>query len=194
MEQARAAEMAARVTPIQLFEVVAREGDIGVYIDSLGSVESSNSVSFTIPENTVQDVLKKLDRGESLSIEAYNRSKTNRFGHGVLIAVDNEIDTATGPLKCKASLTPDDENLMVRGMFLNIRLKLGVKHGVAVIPSEAIFRDHSRAYVWVINSDQTVRRRRVEVGTTDATMAKIQSGLSPGEVVVYGSNDAAAIH
>jgi serine/threonine protein kinase len=169
----------------QVSATTARKGDIGVYLNSLGTVESSNSVMFQIVEDDCQAVIKKFDAYQALTVEAFNR-QGERFGHGFLVGVDNQIDTTTGTLKCRASLIPEGENLMVPGLFLNLRLLLEVKHGVTLVPAEAILYDPQGAFVWVIKPDQTVSRRQVQVGTKDGAKVWIQSGLSLGEVVVSG--------
>jgi multidrug efflux system membrane fusion protein len=73
---------------------------------------------------------------------------------------------------------------MVPGLFLNVHLLLEVKHGVIFVPVNAILRDPQGTFVWAIKPDQTVSVRHVQVGTTDGAKLEIQSGLSPGEVVV----------
>jgi hypothetical protein len=195
----------------QLAATTVRRGDIGVHLDALGTVESSNSVVFAIPESYCQEVIKKFDAHQELTLEAYT-SQGERFGHGSLAVVDNRIDTTTGTLKCKASLIPEGENLMVPGLFLNIRMLLEVKHGVTLVPADAILHDAQGAFVWAIKPDQTVSRRAVQAGTidaqdaeaitrrmaairdsdgakTDGAKAEIRTGLSPGDVVVYGGSD-----
>jgi hypothetical protein len=147
---------------------------------------------FQIPEDFCQEVMRKFDAHQALTVEADNR-KGDRFGHGSLVGVDNQIDPATGTLKCKASLIPDGENLMVPGMFLTIRLLLGVKHAVILVPAEAVLHDPQGAFVWAIKPDQRVSRRHVQVGTIDGAKAEIQSGLPPGELVVIGP-PAANLH
>ncbi|HTA30171.1 MAG TPA: protein kinase [Candidatus Cybelea sp.] len=160
----------------------ARTGDIGVRIQSLGTVESSNSIVFTIAENSCQEVIRKFDAHQTLAVEATN-SQGEKFGHGFLSGVDNVIDTSTGTLKCKATLIPEGENLMVPGFFLTVSLLLEMKHGVTLVATAAVQRDAQSAFVWVIQADQTVRRRTVRVGTIDVDWTEIQSGLSPGEMV-----------
>jgi multidrug efflux system membrane fusion protein len=146
-------------------------------------VETSNSVSFAIPENYCQEVIRKFDAHQSLIVEADNH-QGERFGHGLLVGVDNRIDTETGTLKCRASLIPEGGNLMVPGLFLNIHLLLEVKHGVILVPVDAILRDPQGTFVWAIKPDQTVSLRYVQTGTLGGAKVEIQSGLSPGEVVV----------
>jgi serine/threonine protein kinase len=184
MPAAAAAAQHLSIGPVkQVSAATARNGDIGVRLAALGTVESSNSVVFAIPEDYCQEVIRKFDAHQAMTVEAYDRTWEKRFGHGLLTGVDNQIDTATGTLKCRASLTPEGDNLMVRGLFLNIRLLLEVKHGVTLVPVYAILHDPQGAFVWVIQPDETVSRRQVQTGAIDGAKIEIQSGLSPGEVV-----------
>jgi predicted Ser/Thr protein kinase len=161
----------------------AYRGDIAVRLDSLGTVDSSNTAVFSIPESAVQEVVKRFDAGQLLTVEASDRAG-KPFGHGSVLAVDNEMDTSVGMLKCKAALAPDGNQLMMRGLFLNIQLTLEVKHGVTVAPAEAIRFDTEGAFVWAIKPDQTVSRRPVQMGAQEGAKVEIRSGLSPGELVV----------
>jgi serine/threonine protein kinase len=167
----------------QVSATTARNGDIGVRLNAIGTVESSNSVMFVVPENYCQEVIHKFDSHQALAVEADNRQGV-KFGHGFLVGVDNRIDPETATLKCRASLVPEGENLMVPGLFLNIHLMLDVKHGVIFVPADAILRDPQGALVWAIKPDQTVSVRHVQAGTTDRAKVEIQSGLSPGDLVV----------
>ena len=164
----------------------ARKGDIEVSLKRLGAVESSNSVTFAISEDDCQEVIRKFDARQTMTVDAYNRQWDKRFGHGFLSGVDNLIDATTGTLKCRATLVPEGGNLMVPGLFLNVCLLLEVKHGVTLVPTVAIQRDPQGPFVWVIKPDHTLTRRPVRVGTDDRGWAEIQSGLSPGEIVVSG--------
>jgi serine/threonine protein kinase/HEAT repeat protein len=161
-----------------------RTGDIGVQVGCLGNVESSNSVMFAIPESYCKEVIRKFDAHQALTVEASN-GQGEKFGHGFLSGVDNLIDTSTGMLKCKATLFPEGENLMVSGLFLNISLLLEVNHNVTLVPTEAVCRMNPESpFVWAIQTDHTVTQCPVRVGTTDGDWTEIQSGVSPGEVVV----------
>jgi serine/threonine protein kinase len=178
--------------PVQeISATTARKGDIGERLQSLGTVESSNSVCFAIAENYCQEVIRKFDAHQVLTVEASN-SQGEKFGHGFLSGVDNLIDRGTGTLKCRATLVPEGENLMIPGRLLNISLLLDVKHGVTLVPTADMQRDPQSAFVWVIQGDHTVTRRAVRVGTMDGNWTEIQSGLSPGEVVAGSGFDLLA--
>jgi RND family efflux transporter MFP subunit len=173
--------------PVQhVSAIAARQGDIDVTLAALGTVDSSNSVVFQIAEDSCQQVIRKFDAHQPMPVEAADR-QGGRFGHGVLVGVDNQIDPTTGTLKCRASLIPEGDNLMLPGLYLNIHLSLDVKHGVTLVPAATVQRAPESAFVWVIQSDNTVTRRQVGVGTVDGKWAEVQSGLSPGEVVVSDS-------
>jgi serine/threonine protein kinase len=159
------------------------KGDVGRYLGSFGTVESSNSVQFQITEDAVQEVVKKLDARQPLPIEAYDRDNKKRFGRGSVTGVDNKIDTTTATLKCRASLVPDDNHLMFPGMFLNIRVLLDMKTGVLLVPVGAVLHGPEGPFVMVIRPDHTVSVRPVQVLATDAGKAGIEGGVSPGDLV-----------
>ncbi|HEX6832827.1 MAG TPA: efflux RND transporter periplasmic adaptor subunit, partial [Rudaea sp.] len=53
-------------------------------------------VVFTIPEDNLPPVLKKLHAGEKLPVDAYDRAGQNKLASGSLASLDNQIDTTTG--------------------------------------------------------------------------------------------------
>jgi hypothetical protein len=76
---------------------------------------------------------------------------------------------------------------MLPGLFLNLRMLLEVKHGVTLIPTNAILFDEEGAFVWEINPDQTVSCRHLKVGTmTDGESVEVETGMAPGELLVTG--------
>jgi len=152
--------------PLAVYAYPASKGDVRVYLSLPGSVVSSNSVVFSIAQSWVQDFARKFNAGERLPVRAY-ASGGGQFGHGFVMAMDNKMDPATGTLKCTASLVPEQPELMIPGMYLNIRVLGEVKPEVVRIPAEAIEHDQRSAFVWVITPEQTVVRKTVVVGTVE---------------------------
>ncbi len=166
----------------------ARKGDMGRRIGALGTVESSNSVVFAIDEKYCQEVIRKFDAHRTMAVEATTTDGAS-FGHGFLAGVENRIDASTGTLKCKATLFPEEGNLMVPGLFLNLSMLLEMEHGVTLVPTADVQRDPQSAFVWVIQADGRVTRRPVRMGTMDGDWTEIQSGLAPGEVIASSGFD-----
>jgi len=94
---------------------------------------------FTDPEDHLPPVLKKLRAGQKLEADAYDREQKVKLAQGSLLTVDNQIDAATGTLKCKAIFSNEDGSLFPN-QFVNIRLLVEMKLGVTLVPSAAIQR------------------------------------------------------
>ena len=48
----------------------------------------------------------------------------------------------------------------------------------------AVFSENGHDFVWVVGPKNVVRKRPVEVATTTDALARVESGLEPGESVV----------
>jgi multidrug efflux system membrane fusion protein len=66
------------------------------------------TVIFTIPEDSLPPVMKKLQGGEKLPVTAFDRSGKTQLASGALLTVDNQIDPATGTVKLKAQFANED--------------------------------------------------------------------------------------
>src|SRR6202046_1776944 len=69
------------------------------------------TVVFTIPEDNVSALEKRLRQDKSLEVDAYDRSETTKLAVGKLEATDNQIDTTTGTLKLRANYANKDNAL-----------------------------------------------------------------------------------
>ncbi len=146
------------------------------------------TVVFTLAEDYLPPILKKLNAGQELSVDAYARDTKTKLAQGSLLTGDNQIDQTTGTLKFKA-IFPNDDNALFPNQFVNVRLLVEMKQGVTLVPPAAIQRGSQGTFVYVVKSDQTTAVRPVTVGTTEADAVEVQSGLSPGEIVVIDGVD-----
>lgn len=173
-------------------------GDIGVYLDSLGSVapptgaasqpspgenEEPSTVYFNIPQDEVQPVVKALDAGHKLPVDVYDAHETRLLGEGILVAVDNQINQQTGTLRCKASVLPNTNALLYSNQFVNVRMLLEMKHGATLIPTATVQSAAEGAFVFVLNTNGVASKRPVTTGVTDGGISQITQGLSPGDIV-----------
>jgi RND family efflux transporter MFP subunit len=79
------------------------------------------AVLFTIPEDTLPQVRARLKEGASLPVEAWSRDNSVKIATGLLTAVDNQIDMATGTAKLKAVFDNKDDALFPN-QFVNVRI------------------------------------------------------------------------
>jgi multidrug efflux system membrane fusion protein len=146
------------------------------------------AVIFTIPEDELPPVLTGLHSGQPMATEAYDRAGKTRLATGTLLTIDNAIDPTTGTARLKA-VFPNEDNALFPNQFVNVRLLLDVRKGVIIAPTAAIQRGPQGSFVYVVKPDQTVEVRTVAVGPTDGNDALIESGVSPGELVVVDGVD-----
>lgn len=146
------------------------------------------AVVFSIPEDNIPGVMQKLQGGNKLPVDTFDRSQNSKLASGSLLALDNVVDPSTGTVKLKAQFANSDYALFP-SQFVNARLLQEIKHGVTVIPSSGVQRGSQGTYAYVINADQTVSLRLVKVGITEGDNSSIDDGLKPGESVVIDGAD-----
>ncbi|WP_437200931.1 efflux RND transporter periplasmic adaptor subunit [Planctomicrobium sp. SH664] len=103
---------------------------------------------------------------------------------GMLDWVDNQVDMGTGTLRARVSV-PNNKGLLSPGMFVRLRTPLGPEEEALVIPEESLGADQGQRYVYVINNNNEIEYRRVEIGwLTEGGKRVVTSGLSPNDRVV----------
>jgi multidrug efflux system membrane fusion protein len=146
------------------------------------------SVIYTIAEDQLQPVLKKMRAGQKLTVEAWDRELKNKIATGYLATHDNQIDQTTGTLKLRALFDNNDDSLFPN-QFVNARMLVEQKTGVTLVPGAAVQRNSQNIFVYIVKPNQTVTVHTVTVGTTEGDLTEITSGLNPDDVVVTDGVD-----
>jgi multidrug efflux system membrane fusion protein len=151
------------------------------------------SVLFTIPEDTLPQVLRKLRAGVRLQVEAFNRDNSQKLATGELLTVDNTIDQSTGTSKLKGVFDNKDGALFPN-QFVNIRLLVDTLQNQLVIPTVAVQNGQQGTFVYVVDNAEgadtaTVHMRPVQVLSSDQSGAVIKSGLQDDEQVAVDGAD-----
>jgi multidrug efflux system membrane fusion protein len=141
------------------------------------------AVLFSIPEDQLPPVLQRLQKGQKLRTEAYDRDNTKKLAEGTLLTVDNQIDTTTGTSRLKA-VFPNSDYALFPNQFVNVRLWLDTQRNATIIPAAAIQRGPEGTFVYVVKDDNTVESRPVKVGISQGNNVSINEGIQPGERVV----------
>ena len=84
------------------------------------------------------------------------------------------------------------DNALFPNQFVNAQLLVKTLHNVVTVPTAAIQRGAPGSYVYVINADNRVSVRPVNIGSIDGPMAAVNSGVSVGERVA-GLRDGARV-
>lgn len=140
------------------------------------------TVLFNVPEDELPKLLKKVQAGQALVVEAHNRDMKQKLATGKFLTVDNQMDTSTGTVRCKAVFQNDDNSLFPN-QFVNVRVLLETKQNAVIVPAAAVQRSRQSTFVYVVKDD-TVEVRPVGLGPHEGDTVAIDSGLAAGDVVV----------
>jgi multidrug efflux system membrane fusion protein len=172
-----------------------RQVDAGNYISSSltnGLVVVTQiqpiSVIFSVPETNIDEVESQLRSGQPLTVDAYDRTNTTRIASGVVLTLDNTIDTSTGTVRVRASF-PNTDSALFPNQFVNVRVNLKVLHNVVLVPTAAIQVGPQGNFVYLVKPDDTVAVTPVKTGTTGTTDVVVTQGLSAGDTVVTDGTD-----
>lgn len=103
---------------------------------------------------------------------------------------DNQVMPTTGSISVRG-VFPNPEppsggvRLLSPGMFVRIRLPIGVPHQALLVIDRAVSSDQGLKFVYVVDSDNKVQYRRVTTGAQQSDgLRVIEDGLAPGDWVV----------
>ena len=146
------------------------------------------TVLFTLAEDSVPAVMKAWREQQYLNVEAYDRSDKQMLAQGRLLAIDNQIDTATGTIKLKAQFDNKDLSLFAN-QFVNIKMKLDTLENTVAVPTTAIQQGVQGAFVYLIENDLSITLKPIVLGPQHEGWTAIIRGLNAGERVVTDGAD-----
>lgn len=146
------------------------------------------AVDFSIPEDNLQQVIQDMRKGQELPVDAYDRDLKTRLAVGTLETFDSQIDQTTGTIKLKAVFANNDYSLFPN-QFVNVKLLVDTIRDAVLVPAAAIQRNPQSTFVYVIKPDNTVEVRTVTVGATQGEVVALDSGVTPGEMLVTDGVD-----
>jgi len=144
------------------------------------------TVIFTISEDSLGPVQDRLRAKAKLTVDAFDRTALTKIASGVLLTLDNQIDTTTGTVKGRAQFA-NKNNELFPNQFVNVRLLVNTLQGVTKIPASAIQQNGQASFVYVIQNN-VAHMRSIKPGVTDGGVTQVD-GINPGDVVANSSFD-----
>jgi membrane fusion protein (multidrug efflux system) len=134
--------------------------------------------------------LQKIGEGQA-SLTLVLEDGTTYRHPGKLLFSDIAVDPTTGMITLRAEV-PNPENLLMPGMFARAQIVEGVRTNAVTIPQRTVIRGAAgSATVLVVNAQNKVESRTVELDRTVGTRVIVAKGLNPGErIIVEGSQKA----
>jgi len=145
------------------------------------------TVIFTIAEDDLDAVVDAMHSGQALRVDALNRTQKKQLAQGTLLTIDNQINTASGTVRARATFA-NEHNELFPNEFVNARLLVKTLSGVNLVPGAAIQRNNDLAYVYVIQSDDTVKPVNIKILATNGNLCAV-TGVEPNQQLVTDGFD-----
>ena len=132
---------------------------------------------------TAADALISAEGAEGYGL-LVSYGKNHRIEHnGTISAWDNAIGEGTGTFRLKAQVKNPDRKLFP-GMYVRVKLRVEPYSKQIMVRSEAILREQLGDFVYVVNRENKVERRKVSLGGKNGEFYAVKEGLKKGERVV----------
>jgi membrane fusion protein (multidrug efflux system) len=102
---------------------------------------------------------------------------------GSIAFSDNQVDATTGTVAIYADF-PNPDRLLLPGQFVSVVVRRADQQRLPVVPAAAVQRTRDGAQVYVVDSDDRVQARSVELGPNVDDGYAVTSGLTDGELVI----------
>ena len=136
-------------------------------------------LTLAVPESAVPMI--RLGTTVTVHVQALNRDfegKVARFAN----AVNQETRTMHTEVDVR-----NPSRSIVEGMYAVVKLTLAKSDHALAVPIQAVSREGSHATVLVVNSNNQIEEREVDLGIEGANQVEVVAGLKPNDRVVMGS-------
>lgn len=94
--------------------------------------------------------------------------------------VDNAVDIGSGTVRVRAVLN-NPEAQLIPGQFIRARVEGVMLGNVVAVPRKAIMSSAQGQFMWIVNGEQKVEFRPVQVGRSMGNNIIVTDGLAPGD-------------
>jgi RND family efflux transporter MFP subunit len=120
---------------------------------------------------------------KSLPVQVGLQTETGFPHEGRLDYAAPTINQSTGTLPVRGVI-PNEKRVLLPGYFVRVRVPVDQQKDALLVPDTALGSDQGGRYLLVLNGDDTVEQRKVQIGPVDNGLRVIESGLKPDDRVV----------
>jgi RND family efflux transporter MFP subunit len=134
-----------------------------------------------VPEDAVRYV--KVGDSMQVRVDALDRSLT-----GKVVRFTRDLNFETRTMETEVDVENRDLSIDP-GMYANTQLLLDHADNVLTVPVEALVLRDNKEVVYVLDSQNHVHQRAVQVGLRGSQLAEIKGGLAEGDRVIVGGQE-----
>ncbi|MBX5160179.1 MULTISPECIES: efflux RND transporter periplasmic adaptor subunit [unclassified Rhizobium] len=146
--------------------------------------------SFNASEEMVTRALAQLPQTDSalppveqIPVEVGTLTDSGTPIKGKLQLIDNEVDASSGTIGVRA-VFDNPGGRLIPGQFVRVRMGQPKAENKIVISDRAVGTDQDKKFVFVVDAENKVAYRQVQLGTLSDGQRVVESGLNAGETIV----------
>lgn len=188
-----AAKASMEIANFELSRTVIRapfSGLIGIMKETVGNVVQQHAelvsmvdaskivVQFKVPVMHIEHI----EVGQSVDVMV--DSCKNMVFKGFVVAKDSTIDEKTNTINVKASIN-NKHNKLYHNMLATVILTIGTKSNAIIVNEDAIVKDSTNEYVWIIDKKTRMAQpKKIVTDSIEKDGVEVVSGLKAGDLVV----------
>ena len=140
------------------------------------------SLLFNLPQQQLRAVQQAMTRGP-VPVDAREADNVTVIDKGQLEVIDNQVDQTTGTVKLKARFDNATQSLWP-GQFVNVHMTVDTLKNVVTVPTAAIQRGPSGAFVYAIDANSNASQKPVVILRQTESLTAIASGITDGDMII----------
>ncbi len=151
-------------------------------VQSLPLVKLSQSDLLRLRLPVPEDDVQYIHEGDEVQVRV---DAVNRTFNGKVVRFTRDVSLATRTMETEIDVENNDLSL-TPGMYANTQLQLVHHDNVITIPVQAVVQNGNQASVLIVDRQNRVQTRTVQLGIQSSSRVEVLSGLSEGEQVITG--------
>lgn len=170
--------------------VVWRYADTGVLIQQGTNSETQSMPLIKLAQSDLlrlrvpvpEDAVRYVHQGDTMQIHV---AALDRTFSGSVVRFTRNLDPATRTMETEVDV-PNANLAITPGMYANAYLQLAHRENVVTIPVAAVQGNGNSGTVFVLDANDDLQQRNVQLGLRGSRLVEVTAGLQPGDRVVLG--------
>jgi RND family efflux transporter MFP subunit len=176
--------------------VVWRYADTGVLIQQGTNSETQSMPLIKLAQSDVlrlrvpvpEDAVRYVHQGDAMQIRV---GALDRSFNGNIVRFTRNLDPATRTMETEVDV-PNADLAITPGMYANAYLQLAHRENVITIPVTAVQGAGNTGSIFVLDPNDDLQQRTVQLGLRGSHLVEVTAGLQPGDRIVLG--DVSQLH
>lgn len=164
---------------VQVGNLVSPSGGPITTVSTLDPVKAE----FTVSEQEYLNFTRNANELARLQLQLILADGTTYPRKGKFLFADRQVDQNTGAILLIGQF-PNPGNVLRPGQYAKVRAVVGTQENALLVPQRAVTELQGNYLVAVVNADNKVAIKKVNVGDRVGPLWMINDGLKPGERVI----------